>query len=883
MAAIKKRDCIRALRMNGATESEANDIVEMLLAEKARLKAAGKATPQDLSAAWSNLAGAMKHEAEMRLRRQAIATVRYGEATAFIDSCKAQGVSGMDAIQAFMVGISQRFDGARRSVSALRNGIYKSWVAPMLTELERVADGAAMRMMREDKDFHDAIFREMREPGSTGNQGAAEIAGIFARYMEQARQQLNAAGADIGKLDGWTPQNHDPYKLLKGGAEGRQEWVDFVFERLDLERTFDGIGLVDEARAKEILGRVFDNLTLGKEPHMPGTGESAGGGGPRNLTRKLEQQRVLHFRDADAALKYHDRYGRGNIFDAMLRHLEMDARALSLLERMGPDPQDMLSRLLKREQIAVHENPDLPLKEKQRQLRQLSSAFSPGIMAQGRAAAWLAELTGETNIPTRPTFARVMSTLRATQSLAKLGAASLSAVADVFVKAASMRVNGETWPGALTRSLGQYFAGYGHGRREAARQCGAFLDQIRGDIAARWDDNAGTPGLMASLQDRLFRWSGLNWMTERGKAGYTLWLSEHLGEVGERAFDQLDGPRRAMLEYHGIDAARWDAMRKMVKQGPDGKRYFFPDEAASLTDADLSPLLPESLRKNPPGKKGSRKRAQWEAARAGELERLRRNLRFDSMAMLADETGFAIIEPDDATRAIMRQGQRPGTVPGEVWRAIMQFKSFPIAYMQRVLGGRRWVRGDRQQGMRFGFNIGAAADALTRDMGGLFGFVLSSVAFGYAAMTLKDISKGRTPRSLAEKETWMAALVQSGGAGIFGDFLFGSVNRFGNSFAETAVGPLGGALGEVVKVSGELVRGDFANGAEDTLRLAMSNMPFVNLWYTRAALDWALLYHFREMLSPGTLRRTERKMKKEFGQTFILPPSEYIKRGGGFR
>ena len=56
---------------------------------------------------------------------------------------------------------------------------------------------------------------------------------------------------------------------------------------------------------------------------------------------------------------------------------------------------------------------------------------------------------------------------------------------------------------------------------------------------------------MADLQDKLFRWSGLNWITERGKAGYTLWLSEHLGEVGDKAFDRMDGARRAMLAYHG--------------------------------------------------------------------------------------------------------------------------------------------------------------------------------------------------------------------------------------------------------------------------------------------------------------------------------------------
>lgn len=158
---------------------------------------------------------------------------------------------------------------------------------------------------------------------------------------------------------------------------------------------------------------------------------------------------------------------------------------------------------------------------------------------------------------------------------------------------------------------------------------------------------SGMPGVLADLQDKLFRWSGLNWITERGKAGYTLWLSEHLGEVSGKTLDQLDGPRRAMLQYHGVDPERWEAMRKMSHQAEDGKAYFTPEAAAYLTDADLAPLLPEHAKNAPPD------------VQARELARIRDSLRFDSMAMLADETAFAIIEPDDATRAIMRQGTRP--------------------------------------------------------------------------------------------------------------------------------------------------------------------------------------------------------------------------------
>lgn len=877
--AITKRDCVNALRKQGASESEALDIVDELVAEKERLRGKGLVSPQDLSEAWSRKADAMQREALASARRQAIAMIRYRDAADFVDSVKAQGATGMDAIQALMVGSSKRFDGARNSVSALREGIFKSWMSPLLTELEAIDNGAALHLMREDKAFHDDIFREMREPGSTGNQSAQQVGEIFGRYMEQARQQLNAAGANIGRLDGWTPQNHDPYKMLKGGEQGRNEWIDFVFQRLDLERTFDGVGVVDEARAREILSGVYDTLTLGKAPHLPGISEPTGSG-PRRLTKRMEQSRVLHFKDAEAALEYHDRYGRGNIFDAMYSHLERDARALSLLERLGPNPQALLERLLKRERLALRDDASLTQDRKRGELQKIMSAAVPGIRPEGRVLAWLAELTGESNMPVGQTFARVMSIARATQTLSKLGAASLSAIADVFVKASNMHVNGENWLFAINKSVGQYFQSFGNGKREAARQVGAFMGSVRSDIAARWDDNTGTPGLMADLQDKLFRWSGLNWITERGKAGYSLWLAEHLGEVSNKAFDKLDASRRAMLEYHGVTFERWEAMRKMVRQGPDGTAYFCPEDASRLTAQDLENLLPQSLQKPPKGKKNAK---NWQQARTLELERVRRSLQFDSMAMIADETRFAIIEPDDATRAFMRQGTRPGTVAGEFWRAIMQFKSFPIAYMQRIMGGRRWVRGEKQKGMRYGFNIGAVGDAFTKDIGGLTGFVLSSIAFGYVAMTAKDISKGRTPRDPRKKETWMAAIMQSGGAGIYGDFLLGKVNRFGNDFVSTLVGPLGGAVDDAVKVGGQLVRGEFENAGEDALRLAMSNAPFVNLWFTRGALDWGLLYHMREMMSPGTLKRTERKMKTEFGQEFLFPPSRYIRRGGGWR
>ena len=44
------------------------------------------------------------------------------------------------------------------------------------------------------------------------------------------------------------------------------------------------------------------------------------------------------------------------------------------------------------------------------------------------------------------------------------------------------------------------------------------------------------------------------------------------------------------------------------------------------------------------------------------------------------------------------------------------------------------------------------------------------------------------PRDPTDHKTIIGAMFQGGAAGIYGDFLFGRVNRFGGGFTETAIG-----------------------------------------------------------------------------------------------
>ena len=877
-----RADCLRVAMNAGASEEQAADIVDALFEEKARLRAQGRLTPEALSEAWRERAASVERLTALKRRRAMLAAVRRDEALRDIRRAQAEGFDFLDGLQALLVGRSARFTGARQSISAQRRAVFSGWADPLARELERIgADGAdgggkggVLRRIQGDKAFHDAVVIALREPDAAADPLVRQTADAIARHTEAARLRFNLAGGGMGRLEGWTPQTHDAEKLLRAGQKA---WADAILPLLDRERTF-GRDAGDEAAVRRILEGVYDTLVLGKNPFLPASGGRGAGG---DVAAPLEHARVLHFKSGRDAVTYNDRFGSGNLFDATLRHLDRMARAVALMERLGPDPEAAVRRLIAGERARVHADGAMDHAARQRALRELDAAMSRGLTS-GATAKQLAELTGEANECVFPTLAKTAAVLRATQTLSKLGGAALSATSDIFIKAASMRCNGETWPSAILQSVTQYLDNYRDGptRRAAAGQAGAFLDALTGHMGAAWDADAGLTGRIARAQNWLFRWTGLNWITEQGKAGYGLWLSQSLGDAAARGWDALAPDMRAMLQWHGVDAARWDVLRTMTAVGEDGRRYFLPVDVPP-PDAALEHLLPERLRGAPPA--DAEGAARFAAAREAGLARLRERARTDAIALLSDETGFAILEPDDAVRAVTRQGLRRGTYAGEFWRFVTQFKSFPVAYMQRVLGGRRWVRGSRQQGMRYGFGGGAAADALTRDIPGVLGFGLLMASFGYAAMTLKDIARGQKPRDPRDMDSWLAACLQSGGLGIFGDYLFGEASRFGNSFTASAVGPVAGMVEDVAKLPSLLLHGKPGQARDQLIQTAIDNAPFINMWHTRAALNYAALYHIKEWLSPGSLRRMERRMRKQHGREFFFPPSHTIARGGGFR
>lgn len=228
----------------------------------------------------------------------------------------------------------------------------------------------------------------------------------------------------------------------------------------------------------------------------------------------------------------------------------------------------------------------------------------------------------------------------------------------------------------------------------------------------------------------------------------------------------------------------------------------------------------------------------------------------------ADEVASSVLEADAATQRFTTAGTSRGTAAGEAIRFVMQFKAFPIAFTQRV-GGRAMQGGP--EGTSAGTaHIGALIAGLT--------------VMGYAAMTAKDAIRGYEPRELVDEQgnpraaTILAALVQGGGAGIYGDFLFGSVSRSGNSALENVAGPAISDAARWVNLLSRARDGDAKTA--DALTAAIGSTPFANVFYARPALDYLILNSLRERLAPGYLQRQDARRREQYGQDPLIAPSD---------
>jgi hypothetical protein len=830
-------DCIKAIQDAAEGTLTDDDIDRIVSTIQRRRKQAGADPLADEATLMAKIAKEIADEerlaALIEKRSQAINVIK--KQARFDWYAKFEGDEAR-AISILNVGSEKAGERFGLSVAAQQRALEAKLTGPMLAELR--AAGVEKILASPSKEFEQQVARNMwaiteaevskSSPALTGMKAAQDTARILTKYQEIARVMQNDAGAWIGKVTGYiVRQSHDMWRIRKAGYEA---WRDTILPKLD-ERVFDGI----EDREAH-LKRIWTGLSTGEHYRERGAQDwLAGFRGPGNLAKRASQERSLHFKSADDWYAYNEQFGSNSMLESAIFGLRKAAGNTALMRVWGTNPEAAFTADLS---------------------QLLQNAGRKGDAKQAdRLKGWLLksemdQITGAANIPGQPSVAMLSAGTRAVISMAKLGGAVLSSLPDIAVKSATLRHQGIGFLEGYGNSLRDFTRGRGNTEdRAIADHIGVGLDGFLGGVMSRFSATDNVPGRLSKLQNRFFRYNLLSWWTDGKATGAGLVMAHNLARNTSKAFDALDEGLRVSLSRYGITAKEWDVVRAAETKVSGDTPYLTPDLIQLLPDDAIRPL------------------AKSDSPAA--IRRAREDLEVNLRSFFSEEVATAVTMGSARERAIASWGTKPGTPVGEAVRFIMQFKLYPITYATRHIS-REINRGG---------------------IPGVAHLILATTALGYLSQTAKELAKGREPRDPSDWKTWAAAMQQGGGLGIYGDFLFGEYNRFGGGALETLMGPTVGTAADILRAFGEfkegIAEGKPGEGAKKAgaalFRVGVNNVPFVNLFYTKAALDYMVLYQISEAMSPGYLRRMERRIEKENGQKFLIPPSSTVPYGGGNR
>jgi len=465
-----------------------------------------------------------------------------------------------------------------------------------------------------------------------------------------------------------------------------------------------------------------------------------------------------------------------------------------------------------------------------------------GKEAERMADVYLKEMDGSLDIPANDTIAQWSGAVRSIQNMASLANSVFSSVGDLATMAMGGKYNGFNPLAVVSNGLGEFLSRLPSTERlEISADLGLAFDALHTQISKdRFSIDTDVRGVIGNWQQKFWTFNLQNRWTDRMRYGISTMLSSNLARKSALALDKLDPEVQRTLGAYGIDAGKWDIIRSGTLRESEGQKFLTPKALDDVDDSAFKAYLDE---------KGVR---STKNAVSDLREEMKRQLR----GYFVDQNGYMLLTPDAVTRGVVKQGTRRGTGIGEAVRFFMQFKSYSIAFGQKV-AGREFQQGGVQ---------------------GVARMIAFTTMAGFMAMNLKDLSKGKTPRDPRDPKTFGAAMLHVGGLGIYGDLLFSQVlQRRGADAAIDFFGPTAsdvfGSKG-IFATAGKVASGD--DPVPNMLRLAQSNTPFINQFMLKQALDYAIFYELQEMANPGSLKRMEKRIEEDTGQTFMIPPSETV-------
>jgi hypothetical protein len=450
------------------------------------------------------------------------------------------------------------------------------------------------------------------------------------------------------------------------------------------------------------------------------------------------------------------------------------------------------------------------------------------------------EITGRAESPHNDVLANSSRGLRNVLVAAQLGGAFLSALSDVSFGAITASFNGMNPARVVGKQVSRFMFGqHSVAEREFAVRMGLIAEEAAGSAlaAGRLVGEMIGPHSTRTMADTIMRGSLLSSWTQTGRHAFGLEMFAYLADNAGTRFDDLNPGLRRSLSLRGVSEADWNTARSAGLLERNGVRYM---DVKAIAKVD--PRVASKIH-----------------------------------ATVLEEMEFAVPSSTVRARAALKGGaggriQQAGTLGGELWRNIGMYKNFPVTLMYTHMA-----------------RVGFAPDMGRMDR---IGYLASTVGLttmlGAMALNSKNIVAGKEPvdpfTAPAEEQIkfWTAAMLQGGGLGLFGDFLFTDHSRFGKTFTQSMIGPAYGALDDAVRLAQNAAvqgaTGDDSNVGRELARIVSNYTPGSNIWYARLALEREVFDWLQETLDPEaqeSFRQKANRAQRDFGTPYWYAPGQH--------
>ena len=687
-----------------------------------------------------------------------------------------------------------------------------------------------MSSLLDDKEgFVKDLIEEMHPftgASKTGNEEAFKLAKILTEEKNMQVLESNTYGSGMGLRDDHiTSTYHDPVRILDTPKE---VWKNDLKKYLDIEKTMSNVtrGATIDNLLDDIYDSLTDNLLVKKEASTVSkvtdiVGDKFNRQTP--LKQLMEVQRVLEFKDADSIIKYNESYGYYNIGKSIFANMDMMDNHLAMGETFGYG----YTEKYKGRNGGMTDRHVLPEKELDKMIDALQSEGKINNFDKWRLKSALYQVSGESHIVGNASLAKFTVGWQAYQTVTKLGKQMISSFGYLWSGAINLHYQGVTpdsgYLGLVNHIYRNAFQKVGKEEREFLRMLGIGFEGVFGS-SSRSVMSTPIAGRLSRMQDHFLTWNGSHGWTNWMREGFAMMSSNHFAnQIMSKNFNSLDTRFAKLLKEYGITEKDWAKLKEI---GTFNEKDFRPD--GNISNNYIS--------------------GDWIRSKKGPESIARKLDRF-----FINESKYGVPEATGAERAMMYGSFNRGTIPDTVTHLFWEFRTHTMSIVMNT-----YPR-IKELGLPSILHL------------------LPAVGLGYASLSAKNMLKGKEPPAWDNPEVLTDALVQSGFAGAFGDFIAGEYGRYHHKWDEATLG----AGYATFKDFGELFVGLTTGNkdSEDVWKNLRYNIPYANLFYTEAAVNYGLHYGVMETFSPGYLNRLEKRAYKR-DEAFMLEPSNIWGYGG---